>query len=275
MLTDIHVHLDRYKSSERPLVLQRAAGAGVRWMVTAGMDLQSSAAAVDIAGATAGVLASVGLHPWVAAEAFPADFQEEIADLARHDVTVAVGEVGLDFIDNVFTGVTYHDNPDLRRAQEQAFRKQVEVACALGLPLITHCRGAYPALLRILKEERAQRVGGVIHNFDADDRVGKQLLDMGFLLSFGGAVTYPSATALQEVARRIPLEGIITETDSPYMPLYRQPTESNEPANVAKVAQRLATLRGMDMAELVDAVYRNFVNVLHIEERRELKTRDV
>lgn len=274
MLTDAHVHLDRYRSSERLLVLQRAAGAGVRWIVTAGMDLRSSAAAVEIAGTTAGVLASVGFHPWIAAEAFPTDFQEGITDLARHDFTVAIGEAGLDFIDNVFTGVTYHDNPDLRRAQEQAFRKQVEVACTIGLPLIIHCRGAYPTLLQILKEERAQRVGGIIHNFDADDRVGKRLLDMGFLLSFGGAITYPSATALREAARTIPLEGILTETDSPYMPLYQQPAESNEPANVAKVAQALATLRGIEVAELVDAVYRNFVNILHLEERRGLKAKD-
>lgn len=243
-------------------------------MVTAGMDLQSSRLAVEIAGTTAGVLASVGLHPWLAAEAFPTDFQGEITDFARHDVTVAIGEVGLDFIDNVFTGVTYHDNQDLRLAQERALRKQIELACELGLPLIIHCRGAYPALLQILKEEGAQRVGGIIHNFDADAQVGKRLLDMGFLLSFGGAITYPSATALREAARSIPLEGLLTETDSPYMPLYQQLAESNEPANVAKVARALATLRGMDLAELVAAMYRNFIDVLRMEEQRGLEAGD-
>jgi TatD DNase family protein len=90
---------------------------------------------------------------------------------------------------------------------------------------------------------------------------------MDFLLSFGGMITYPSATGLHEAVRCIPLEGIIMETDSPYMPLYQQPTEANEPANVARVAETIAMLRRMDMAELIEAVYRNFVNLLHMGKR--------
>jgi TatD DNase family protein len=263
-LTDIHVHLEQYAPEEMGLVLRHADEAGLHWMVTAGMDLQSSASAVEIAVAHEEVLASVGIHPWVAAESFPHDFHERIRRLAREDVTVAIGEVGLDFVDNVFTGVTYHDNEDLRDAQEQALRKQVELACELRLPLIVHCREAYSALIPILKEEGAYRVGGVVHNFNGDLEVAGHLLDMRFYLSFGGDITYPTATALQEVVRHIPLDGILIETDSPYMPLYQQPADRNEPANVAQVARALAELRQIDGEELISIVYTNFRNLLSI-----------
>jgi TatD DNase family protein len=263
-LTDIHVHLEQYAPEEMGLVLRRADEARVRWIVTSGMDLQSSASAVEIAVAHEQVLASVGIHPWVTAENFPHDFHERIRRLAREDVTVAIGEVGLDFVDNVFTGVTYRDNEDLCKAQEQALRKQVELACELRLPLIVHCREAYSALIPILKEEGAYRVGGVVHNFNGDDKVAGQLLDMGFYLSFGGDITYPTATVLHELVPHIPLDGILIETDSPYMPLHLQSTDRNEPANVAQVARTLAELRQIDSEELINIVYTNFRNLLSV-----------
>jgi len=229
------------------------------------MDLQSSARTVEIAGANEGVLASVGIHPWIAAEAFPSDFHEKIRSLATEDATVAMGEVGLDFVDNVFTGVTYHDNQDLRKAQEQAFRRQIELACELGLPLIIHCRGAYASLGPLLKEEKADRVRGVVHNFDADKRAVSELLDMGFFMSFGGAITYPDATALRGILCHIPLDSILIETDSPYMPLHLQSTDKNEPANVVRVAETVAEIRKIDIEELASIVYANFRNLLKIK----------
>jgi TatD DNase family protein len=107
-------------------------------------------------------------------------------------------------------------------------------------------------------------VGGAVHNFEADVKTAEQLLDMGFLLSFGGTITYPDETALREVVRQIPVDGILLETDSPYMPLYQQSTEQNEPAHVAQVASTLAEIKGIDVGELTDAVYSNFVNLLNI-----------
>ena len=262
-LTDVHVHLDFYSPEQMGKVLRRADEAGVRAIVTAGMDLPSSKHAVELAHAHKSVLASVGIHPWVAAENFPEDFHEELHRLAQDPVTVAIGEVGIDYVDNVFTGVTYHDNPELREAQEHAFRKQIALACEVSLPLITHCRGAYESFIPILTEERANKVGGIVHNFEADLETAKQLLDMGFLLSFGGTITYPDETALREVVRQIPLDGILLETDSPYMPLYQQTADQNEPAHVAKVASTLAEIKGIDVDELTDAVYSNFVNLLN------------
>ena len=264
-LIDVHTHLDRYPPQERELVLNRANEAGVRWIVTSGMDLDTAREAVEIAAAHGGVLASVGVHPWVAAEDFPPDFHEGACRLAQKDVTVAIGEVGLDFIDNVFTGVTYYDNKDLQKAQEVALRQQVELACELRLPLIVHCRGAYPRLISILQEERVHRVRGVIHNFDGGKEVAGRLLDLGFYLSFGGTLTYPEATSLREIARYIPPDGILIETDSPYMPLYLQAAERNEPANVAQVAQVLAGIKHIDIGELTTMIYTNFRILLALE----------
>jgi TatD DNase family protein len=263
-LTDTHVHLDQYPSEELGSVLGRAHEAGVRWIVTTGLDLETSASAVQIASAHKQALASVGIHPWLAAEDFPDDFHETIRRLAREEVTVGIGEVGLDFVDNVFSGVTYHDNEALREAQQQAFRQQIELACELGLPLNIHCRGAYSALIPILKEERAHRVGGIVHNFDADEKTASQLLDIGFYLSFGGGITYPTETPQRNLARHIPLDGILIETDSPYMPLHQQRGDRNEPANVAQVAQTLAELRQIEVEELVDITYTNFRNLFDI-----------
>ena len=143
-------------------------------------------------------------------------------------------------------------------------RKQIALACEVHLPLITHCRGAYESFVPILSEERADRVGGAVHNFEADLTTAKKLLDMGFLLSFGGTITYPDQTALREVVRQIPLDGILLETDSPYMPLYQQATQQNEPANVAEVASTLAEIKGIGVDELIEAVYANFANLLKI-----------
>ncbi len=265
-LTDIHVHLEQYTPQELELALNHAHDAGVGWIVTSGMDAVSSVRAIGIASDYDHILASVGIHPWIAAAGVPDNTYERLHLLASEDITVAVGEVGLDFVDNVFTGRTYHENEDLCKAQELVFRKQIELACALKLPLIIHARGAYSALISILKDESACRVGGVIHNFDGDTKTAHQLLDMGFYLSFGGAITYPSADILRKTARHIPVDNILIETDSPYMPLHEQKAVKNEPANVAFVAKTLAELKKQEVDEIINETYRNFTTLLNIRE---------
>ena len=265
-LTDIHAHLEQYAPEEREKVLARADSVGVRWIVTAGMDLQSSTQAVRIAVTHKRVLAAVGIHPWVAAETHLRDLSNKIRHLALENAAtvVAIGEVGLDFVDNAFTGVNYRNNEGLREAQELIFRQQVDLACELALPLIVHCRGAYSTLISILQEERAYRVRGIIHNFDGDKKTADQLLNMGFYVSFGGAITYPAATALKETLRYIPLDRILIETDSPYMPLYLQSAEKNEPFNVVQIARMLAEVVKVDEEEFIDVSYTNFKTLLEM-----------
>jgi TatD DNase family protein len=129
-----------------------------------------------------------------------------------------------------------------------------------------HCRGAYPRLASILEEEKAGRVGGVIHNFDESEPAARRLLDLGFMLSLGGAASYPEATTLHDLVRRLPLDGILLETDSPYMPLWGQTAEKNEPANVAEVARVIARIREVDPDELIEATYRNFKTLLKLRD---------
>ncbi len=262
-LTDCHIHLDRYPPEEREGVLDRSAEAGVRTLITVGMDAESSAEAVALAQAHERLFAAVGIHPWNAEKA-PAGYVEALRRLAQKPRVVALGEVGLDFVDNVFTGVTYHDAPALCSAQERVLRKEIALACELGLPLILHARGAYPALLAVLREERAHRAGGVIHNFDTDSRTAHAFFDLGFSASFGGAVTFPEATALHALVRDVPLERILLETDSPYMPLDQETGEKNEPRNLARIAQRLAALKGIDVREVIEGSFANFAALFRI-----------
>jgi TatD DNase family protein len=265
-LTDVHAHLEQYSPKELEAVLRRSRDAGVGWILTSGLDIETSLKGVEIARRHECVLAAAGIHPWTAVESFSGDFADQLDELLAQEVTVAVGEVGLDFVDNVFTGTAYRDHPELCSAQEQALRRQIAAACRAGLPLIVHCRGAYPRMISILEEERAGRVGGVIHNFDESERAARRLLDLGFMLSLGGAASYPEATALHDLVRRLPLDGILLETDSPYMPLYRQQAEKNEPANVAEVARVIARIRKVDPDELIEATHRNFKTLLKIRD---------
>jgi TatD DNase family protein len=264
-LTDVHVHLEQYTSEELESVLGNADKAGVKWILTSGFDLPTSLQGMEIAASHEQVLAAVGVHPWTAAESFPTDFDEKFPGLVTQDVVVAVGEVGLDFVDNIFSGTVYRDNRELCRLQENALRKQIALAAEAGLPLIVHCRGAYRRMIALLEEEKADRIGGVIHNFDESKTTASRLLDMGFLISFGGAVTYPEAAELHEIVRHVPLDGILIETDSPYMPLYLQRPEKNEPANVAQVARTLAGIKKIELEELIDRAYKNFTKLLNIE----------
>lgn len=265
-LTDVHVHMDQYTSGELESVLRGADEAGVKWILTSGLDLQTSLQGMEIAASHEQVLASIGVHPWTAAENFPADFDEKFPELVKKEAAVAVGEVGLDFIDNLFSGTVYRDNQELCRLQETALRRQIALAGKAGLPLIVHCRGAYRRMISILEEEKADRVGGVIHNFDESKTTAGRLLDMGFFVSFGGAVTYPEAVELHDIVRHVPLHGILIETDSPYMPLYLQRPEKNVPANVAQVARTLAEIKKIDIEELIDRTYKNFTKLLSIED---------
>ena len=262
-LTDCHVHLDHFVPAERERVIERSRAAGVRFLVTAGMDVESSASAVALASPANGILAGVGVHPWNADRA-PRDFADALRREAQGPGVVAIAEAGLDFEDNVFTGVSYRNNPVLRRAQERILREEIALACELRLPLILHARGAYAPLVRILREEKADRVGGAIHNFATDFATARALFDLQFHASFGGTVTFPTETAVHALARFVPLDRILLETDSPYMPLYQETQEKNEPANVARVAQALADQRGIALEELVWATFANFTTLFGV-----------
>jgi TatD DNase family protein len=230
--THAHLHFPEF-TADLSEVLVRARAAGVSRMVTIGTDAATSRAAIDIAGREADVWAAVGIHPHDAGEADDAAFAE-IARLARQPRVVAVGEIGLDFFRNL--------SP--REAQERVFRRLLALGREVGKPVLIHCRDAHEDVLRILTEERVGEMGGIMHCFSGNASVARRCLDLGLLISLAGPVTYPNARTLPDVARLVPDDRLVIETDCPFLPPQGHRGQRNEPAYLALTAARVAELRG-------------------------------
>jgi TatD DNase family protein len=244
--THAHLHFPDY-ADDLDAVLERARGAGVRGMVTIGTDRESNQAVVEMARRVPDVWATVGIHPHDAGDAGEADFAE-MEKLARSEAkVVGFGEMGLDFYRNL-------SPPE---AQREVFRRQISMARELGKPLVIHCRDAHDETLAILAEERAREIGGVMHCFSGDVQIARRCLDLGLFISLAGPVTYKNARALPEVARFIPEDRLVVETDCPYLPPTPHRGKRNEPAYVALTADFVAGLRGVSPDALGAAVTAN------------------
>ncbi len=238
MLIDTHCHLDDHHSgAEAQELLSRARSAGVGAFIVIGVGSDAARAdALRLSREQPDVVATLGVHPHDAAESSPALEQELEAQAASHEV-VAIGEVGLDF----------HYDHSPRDVQDQVFRRFVQLARRVKKPLIIHTRTAAEETLRVLEEEDAREVGGVIHCFSEDIAFARRALDLGFDLSFSGILTFKSATAIQEVAAWAPPDRILVETDSPYLAPVPLRGKRCEPAFVVHTARRLAELRGQPL----------------------------
>jgi TatD DNase family protein len=243
--THAHLHFPDF-AADLADVLTRAREAGVRRMLTIGTDLPTSRAAVDLAAREGDVWAAVGAHPHEAASVDDAALAglEALAGAPR---VVAIGEVGLDFFRNL--------SP--REAQEAAFRRQIDLARRLGKPVLVHCRDAHAETLAILEAEGARQVGGIMHCFSGDVAVARRCLDLGLLISLAGPVTYPNARALPAVARFVPLDRLVIETDCPYLPPQPYRGQRNEPAHLAVTARRVAELRGEPLEQVAPRLSAN------------------
>jgi TatD DNase family protein len=243
--THAHLHFPEY-ADDRAAVLARARAAGVGEMVTVGTDLATSEAAIALASAEPGVWASVGVHPHDAATADAAALAG-IEDLARAPRVVAIGEIGLDFFRNLAP----------RDVQLETFRRQLDLARRAMRPVIIHCRDAHAETLDILGEARVGELGGVMHCFSGDVEVARRCLDLGLVISLAGPVTYRNARALPDVARFVPADRLVLETDCPFLPPEGHRGQRNEPAHVRLTAARVAALRGESLAEVAAATSRN------------------
>jgi TatD DNase family protein len=194
------------------------------------------------------ISASVGLHPNETAVLEPS--ADDLAKLAQHEKIVAIGETGLDY---------YRSTGDLGW-QHERFRQHIRAAKKVNKALIIHSRQARTDTLRILKEEGAATVGGVMHCFTEDWDMAKAAIDLGFYISFSGIVTFSNAKELQAVAKQVPLERMLIETDSPYLAPVPYRGKPNEPAYVRQVAEYIAQLRNIDVIELADQTTTNFFN---------------
>jgi TatD DNase family protein len=239
-LIDSHAHLtDARFQEDFAEVVARAKAAGVTTIINVGYDLPSSRAAIALAEEESSFFAAVGIHPHDA-KTVNAQTLQELQELAAHPKVVAIGEIGLDYY--------YHHAPPAQ--QLSVLRQQIRLARQLSLPLIIHDRDAHDDVLSVLHEERASEVGGVMHCFSGDLAFAHRCLELGFYISFAGNLTFKKAGALPEVARQIPLERLLVETDCPYLAPVPYRGKRNEPAHVLHVAAKIAELRQLEPAQV-------------------------
>ena len=249
-LIDSHCHLDFDGLSNRlPEVLAAMDANDVGGCMTIGVTLEEAPQVLAIAEAHDQVFASVGVHPEYA------DHQEPDVDtlcaLAQHPKVLAIGETGLD----------YHWHKDRPEWQRERFRVHIRAAKAMKKPLVIHTREAAEDTLAILKEEGASEVGGILHCFTESLAVAEAAIALGFYISISGIVSFKKAEQVHEVARSIPLDRLLVETDSPYLAPVPYRGKPNEPAYVKHVAEAIADLRQISYAEVAEASSRNFLRL--------------
>ena len=250
-LIDSHAHIDFPQFAEdRDAMFERARAAGVGTILAIGTGPgpEQMDAAIPFAEAHDWIYATVGVHPHEAKEATP-EHLVKLSELAKHPKVIAWGEIGLDYF--------YDHSP--RETQHIVFRQQMELARAAKLPIIIHCRDAWPDTLNMLDEHwRGTGLGGILHCFTSTLEDARRVLDMGFMISFAGNSTYPKTQHLRDVAKALPLENILIETDAPFLAPQAFRGKRNEPAYVAEVARTLAIVRDLPADEFAAATSGNF-----------------
>ena len=249
MLVDSHCHLDFPDlANELDAIVARAGAAGVRHMVTISTRVRRHGQVLAIAERFPNVTCSVGTHPHHAQEE-PDVTAADLIERSRHPKVVAIGEAGLD----------YHYDFSAPAAQEQGFRTHIAAARETGLPLVIHSREADDDMARILEEETGQGAfKAVLHCFTGGPELARRALALGHFISFTGIVTFKNSGALREIAKNVPADRFLVETDAPYLAPLPYRGKRNEPAYVAEVAKVLAQVRGVDIEEIAQQTTENF-----------------
>ncbi|MFA9440257.1 TatD family hydrolase [Uliginosibacterium sp. sgz301328] len=247
MFVDSHCHIDFPDlAAQGEALFERMAAAQVTHAMCIGVSFENLPRVMGTAQAHDNIFASVGVHPE------NTDCEEATVDkllgFARHPKVVAIGETGLDYY-------WHKDKPEWQR---ERFRAHIRAATACDKPLVIHTRDAAEDTLRIMREERADVPRGVMHCFTETQAVADAALEMGFYISFSGIVTFKNATTIKDVARTVPLERMLIETDSPYLAPVPYRGKQNEPSYVPHVAVEIARLRGISVDEVAEATTRNF-----------------
>ncbi len=251
MLVDSHCHLDFPElRADMAGVMSRMSDNGVTHALTISTTLETFPAVRDIARSLANVWCTAGVHPDERRDGREVEL-EELVGLAGDPKVVAIGETGLDY---------FRVEGDTEWQRER-FRTHIRAARRCGKPLVIHTRAAARDTLRIMREEGADEVGGVMHCFTETWEVAEAAMALGFHISFSGIVTFKNAKDLKEVAKRCPLDRVLVETDSPYLAPVPHRGESNQPAYVRHVAEEVARLRGVALEEVAAATTQNFFRV--------------
>ncbi|MDN8540712.1 metal-dependent hydrolase [Erwinia sp. ACCC 02193] len=254
-LVDSHCHLDglNYESLHRDVddVLAKAAARDVKFMLAVATTLPGYKAMTDLIGDRPNVAYSCGVHPLNQDE--PYDFAE-LRQLAADERVIAMGETGLD----------YYYQKETMAQQQASFREHIRIGRDLNKPVIVHTRDAREDTLAILKEEKVEGCGGVLHCFTEDRETAEKLLDMGFYISFSGIATFRNAETIREAARYVPLDRMLVETDSPYLAPVPYRGKENQPAYTRDVADYMAVVKGVSIETLAEATTANFSRLFHV-----------
>lgn len=254
LLFDTHVHLNaRDFFEDREETIKRAFDAGVTRMLVVGFDRETIPLAIEIAEQYETIYAAVGWHPVDAVDMTEQEL-EWIEELSSHPKVVTLGEMGLD----------YHWDKSPKEVQKEVFRKQIQLAKKVQLPIIIHNREATEDIISILKEEKAESIGGIMHCYNDSVDYVQDCLDMNFYISLGGPVTFKNATLPKEVAVQVPLERLLIETDAPFLAPHPYRGKRNEPAYVKLVAEKIAALRGTSLEEIGEITTKNALSLFRL-----------
>ncbi len=255
MFIDTHVHLnaEQYEEDLND-VIERALAAKVEKMIVVGFDRPTISKAMELAERHSFIYAVVGWHPVDAIDCEDKDL-EWIESLASHPKVVGIGETGLD----------YHWDKSPKDVQQDVFRKQIRLAKRVNLPIIIHNRDATADVVRILREESAETTGGIMHCYGGSVETAQECINMNFMISLGGPVTFKNAKMPKQVATEISLDNLLIETDAPFLAPHPYRGKRNEPSWVVLVAEEIAKLKGISIEEVAQRTTENALKVFSIK----------
>jgi TatD DNase family protein len=257
VLIDSHAHLEM-PEFEKDLedVIRRAASSGVEYIFTVGTEKRDWRRALEIAKSHANIYAILGVHPHNAKE-IDDETYPTLKKLCQEQKVRAYGEIGLDFFRKL--------SP--QGLQTKRFREQIGLARELGLPIVVHDRDAHRETLEILRSEKAEECGGIIHCFSGDDEMAEACLEMGFYISIPGSITFKNAGTFQEVVRKLPLESLLVETDAPFLAPVPFRGKRNEPGYVRYTAQKVAELKKVSLERVAEVTTENALRVFRLKDQ--------
>lgn len=251
MLIDSHCHFNLSKDSPQDWI-EEAKRNNINKFLNVSVDLETFPEVLSVAEQYEEVYASVGVHPNVNSD--DQTSVEDLVKLAQHPKVIAIGETGLDY---------YRSSGDLSW-QFKRFRNHIQAAKETKKPLIIHCREAKEDVIKILREENAQEIGGIMHCFVENWDVAQQVMELGFLISFSGIVTFKTATDLQEVAQKISINQYVIETDAPFLAPLPFSGKANQPAYVRYIGEFIARLRNESLNTVAQTTTQNFLNLFQL-----------
>ena len=246
MFVDTHAHLtDKAFKGNEEEIIKKANDCMVSKIITSGFDYNSSLKAVELAEKYDGVYASIGIYPENVSEFN--EVQCKLEELAKHNKVVAIGEIGLQYTENM---------PN-KEMQKEVFLEQIKLAYRLSKPIVIHCREAYGDMISLLKDNRQYLTGGTLHCYSGSYEIAKEAIKLGFYISVGGVSTFKNAQNVKEMIKKVPIENIILETDCPYLAPHPYRSKLNMPSYIPTIAENLAELKRLTIDEVAEITTKN------------------